>query len=173
MRPFASVVMGGIVTASSVGRASSIGRTLGPVPDVVRERKVAAPPEAVADVIVDLPGWPEWFALHKGWVEDPPAVAEPGVRFRHRVRILGVPAEIEWEVIEVDVPHRFSMKGKGSQRTNASVVFIVEPVDAGSLILIEADVGGLVLRPFKSQLHSWLDPRIERTLDALEARLLA
>lgn len=143
------------------------------MPDVSRQHEVAAPPEAVAAVIVDLPGWPEWFALHKGWVEDPPATTAVGVKFRHRVRILGVPAEMTWEVTEADPPHRFAMKGKGSQRTNAAVAFRIEPSGAGSLIHIDADIGGLVLRPVKSQLRSWLDPRIERTLTALEARALA
>lgn len=141
------------------------------MPDVTREREVAAPPEAVAEVIVDLPRWDEWFALHKGWSQDPPPRAEVGVHFRHRVRILGVPAEITWEVTEVDAPHRFAMKGKGSQRTSAAVRFEVTPVAAGSLISIEADIGGLVLRPVKGQLRSWLDPRIERTLDGIEARI--
>ena len=50
---------------------------------------------------------------------------------------------------------------------------MVEPTDAGSRIHIEADIGGLVLRPVKGQLRGWLDPRIERTLDALESRLAA
>lgn len=141
------------------------------MPDVTREREVAAPPEAIAEVILDLPRWDEWFALHKGWVEDPPPRAEVGVEFRHRVRILGVPADITWKVLEADVPRRFAMKGKGSQRTNAAVSFEVTPVAAGSRISIEADIGGLVLRPVKGQLRSWLDPRVERTLDAIAARV--
>jgi hypothetical protein len=138
------------------------------VPDVARDHEVPAPPEAVSAVILHLPGWPEWFALHKGWVEDPPAVAAVGVRFRHHVRILGVPADITWEVVEADSPRRFAMKGKGSQRTNAFVSFAIEPAGDGSRIHVEAEIGGLVLRPVKGQLRSWLEPRIERTLAALE-----
>jgi hypothetical protein len=143
------------------------------VPDVTRDHDVPAPPEAVAAVIVDLPRWPEWFALHKGWVEDPPPVVRTGVRFRHRMRILGVPADITWEAVEVDSPRRFAMKGKGSQRTNASVVFTVQPSGAGSLIRLEVDIGGLVLKPVKGQLRGWLEPRIERTLAALEVEAQA
>jgi acetyl-CoA C-acetyltransferase len=143
------------------------------VPDVVRDHEVPAPPEAVSAVIVDLPRWPEWFALYKGWVEDPPPAAEAGVRFRHRVRILGVPADITWEVVEAEPPRRFAMKGKGSQRTSAAVSFAIAPSGAGSRVRIEAEIGGLVLRPVKGQLRSWLEPRIERTLTALEAEAQA
>ena len=143
------------------------------MPDVTRTHQVDASPEAVAAVIADLPRWPHWFALHKGWVEDPPAQAAKGVRFRHEVRILGVPADITWEVTEADPPRRYAMKGKGSQRTNAAVTFSVSPEGAGSRIELEADIGGLVLRPVKRQLRSWLEPRIARTLTALEAEAQA
>jgi hypothetical protein len=143
---------------------------VGGVPDVTRDHEVPVPPEAVSAVVQDLPGWPSWFALHKGWVEDPPARAALGVRFRHRVRVLGVPAEMAWEVVELDPPRRFAIKGKGSQRTNATVVVDVVPLDGGrSRIRIEAEIGGLVLRPVKGQLRSWLEPRVQRTLAALEA----
>lgn len=140
------------------------------MPDVIREAEISASPEAITTVIADLPNWPAWFALHKGWIEEPPAVAAVGVTFRHRVRVLGVPAEMTWEVTEAEPPYRFAMRGKGSQRTNAAVTFVVEPSGTGSRVHIEADIGGLVLRPVKGQLRSWLAPRVQRTLDALAAQ---
>lgn len=142
--------------------------------DITREQDVPGTPEQVAEIVTDLERWPEWFALHKGWIGDIPTTARVGVKFKHKVRVLGVPADVEWEVTELDLPRRVVLKGKGSKRTNMQVDFrISERPEGGSRIAIEAQVGGLVLKPVGSQLDSWLDVRIDRTLDRLQELLAA
>ena len=141
--------------------------------DITRQRDVPGTPTQVAGLVADLERWPEWFALHKGWIGDIPGTAAPGVKFKHKVRVLGVPADVTWEVAELDLPRRVVLKGKGSSRTNMAVDFRVEERDGGSTISIEAKVGGLILKPVGAQLDSWLDVRIDRTLDSLEGLLAA
>ena len=140
--------------------------------DITRTRDVPAPPDRVAAFVTDLPRWPEWFALHKGWIGDVPGTAAVGTKFKHKVRILGVPADVTWEVVRLDLPERIVIKGKGSKRTNTEVDFRIEPHDGGSRVILLAKVGGLVLKPVEGQLKGWLDQRVDRTLDSLE-RLLA
>lgn len=140
--------------------------------ELTRTRDVPGTPGEVADLVTDLPRWPEWFALHKGWKGPVPSRAAPGTTFKHDVRILGVPADITWEVVQLDLPGRVVLKGKGSKRTNAEVDFRITEREGGSTVALQAKVGGLVLKPVDSQLKGWLDVRVDRTLDSLE-RLLA
>lgn len=143
------------------------------MPDITRERDVPGTPDQVAALVTDLERWPEWFALHKGWIGDTPDTAAVGVSFKHKVRVLGVPADVTWEVTELDLPRRVVLKGKGSKRTNMQVDFRISERPGGSHLAIEAQVGGLVLKPVGPQLTSWLDVRIDRTLDALDGLLAA
>lgn len=141
--------------------------------DITREHDLTGTPEQVAALVADLERWPEWFALHKGWIGEIPTVAAVGVRFKHKVRVLGVPADVTWEVTELDPPTRFVLQGKGSSRTNMEVDFRIRERAGGSRIALTAQVGGLVLRPVRGQLEGWLDVRVDRTLDGLEALLVA
>lgn len=141
--------------------------------EITRERDVPGTPDEVAALVTDLERWPEWFALHKGWSEDVPSTATVGTRFKHKVRVLGVPADVTWEVVELDVPHRFVLRGKGSKRTSMEVDFRIAARPGGSHITVAAQVGGLVLRPVSGQLASWLDVRVDRTLDRLGDLLAA
>lgn len=139
---------------------------------ITRTRDVAAAPGDVAAFVTDLSRWPEWFALHKGWIGDVPDTARVGTTFKHGVRILGVAADVTWEVVRLDLPERIVLKGKGSKRTSTEVDFRISPAGGGSRVELFAKVGGLVLKPVEGQLEGWLDARVDRTLDALE-RLLA
>ncbi|MCW3041313.1 MAG: hypothetical protein JWM31_3218 [Solirubrobacterales bacterium] len=141
--------------------------------DITLERDVPGTPEQVAALVTDLARWPEWFALHKGWIGDVPTRAAVGVGFKHKVRVLGVPADVTWEVVELQLPERVVLKGKGSKRTSMRVDFRISARPGGSRVAIEAQVGGLVLKPVGAQLDTWLDVRVDRTLDRLEELLAA
>lgn len=143
------------------------------MPDITRARDVPGTPDQVAALVTDLSRWPEWFALHKGWAGDIPQTAAVGVKFKHKVRVLGVPADVTWEVVQLDLPARVVLKGKGSKRTNMEVDFRIEPRDGGSHVIIAAQVGGLALKPVDGQLKRWLDVRVDRTLNSLEGLLAA
>jgi len=138
---------------------------------ISRQIELAAQPEQIGEVLADLPRWPEWFALHKGWVDQVPARAEQGTKFKHRVRILGVPGEIEWKVTEVEFPTRFVLVGKGSNRTGAEIDFKVDPQQQTSLVEFVAQLKGLTLKPFEGMLKPWLEVRAERTVSALRTRV--
>jgi hypothetical protein len=139
--------------------------------EIAKRLELPAPPDRVGEVLVDLPRWPEWFALHKGWVGEPPARAAEGARFTHRVRILGVPGEIAWTVTELDFPARFAIKGKGSSRTGAEIAFEVSPADDGSAVRFVARMTGLALKPFEGIVKPWIEVRAERTVNGLREQL--
>lgn len=140
--------------------------------EIERTTVVAASPDEVAAFVTDLERWPEWFALWKGWSKDvPQGPARKGVRFKHKVRILGVPADVEWEVVEVDLPGTVRLKGKSMSRTSTEVDFRSRAVDGGTEIAVRAKLGGMALIPVKGQLKPWLEARVDRTIDGLQREL--
>ncbi|HYF25175.1 MAG TPA: SRPBCC family protein [Baekduia sp.] len=141
--------------------------------DITRRAEVHGSPHDVVAFVSHLDRWPEWFALHKGWVGDVPSEARVGVRFAHKVRILGVPGEVTWEVAEFDVPRRIVLKGRSMSRTSMEVDFGIDAAPAGSLVAFTAKIKGLALLPVKHQLGPWVEARADRTLEALAALLEA
>lgn len=139
--------------------------------EITRTRDVPGSPDTVAAFVSDLERWPEWFALHKGWSGDIPAEAAPGVKFKHKVRVLGLPGDVTWEVTELDVPGRFVLNGKGPKRTNMLVDFRITPRDGGSAVSFTAAIGGLAVKPIEGRLQDWIEVRADRTLDGLEREL--
>ncbi|MEV4422209.1 SRPBCC family protein [Patulibacter sp. NPDC049589] len=136
--------------------------------EITRTRDVPGTPEEVAAVVADLEGWPGWFALHKGWSGAIPTTSAVGVKFKHKVRVLGVPGEVAWEVTELDVPRRFVLKGKGPSRTSMGIDFRISARDGGSTVSFTATIGGLAIKPIEGRLKTWLEARADRTLDGLE-----
>jgi hypothetical protein len=116
-------------------------------------------------------GWPDWFALHKGWASPVPDRVEVGTRFKHKVRLLGVPGEIEWTVEELVRPWRFHLKGKATSRTAAEIAFTVTPSGGASEVALDAKLTGLAIKPFEGIIRPWLDVRVERTVAGLRGQL--
>lgn len=136
--------------------------------EITRTRDVPGSPQDVAATVADLERWPEWFALHKGWSGPIPTSAEVGVTFKHKVRVLGLPGDVEWRVTELDPPQRFVLTGKGPSRSKMGVDFRVAPREGGSTVAFTATIGGLALKPIEGRLRPWIELRADRTLDGLE-----
>ncbi|PTL59746.1 SRPBCC family protein [Paraconexibacter algicola] len=143
--------------------------------EISQDIDVDATPEEAAALVADLPRWPEWFALHKGWSGDEPTgPAGKGTTFKHRIRVMGVSGDVTWKVAESDPPRRFRLEGKGPSRSNMEVDFRIAPrAGGGSTLSFTAKIGGLALRPFEGQIKPWLMVRVDRTTDALQQLLAA
>jgi hypothetical protein len=139
--------------------------------EIAKRLELAASPEQIGEVLVDLPSWPEWFALHKGWIGEIPPRAARGTKFKHRVRMLGVPGEMEWTVTELEFPRRFAVTGKGTSRTGGEIDFTTTPAANGSTVEFVAKLTGLAIKPFEGMIRPWLEVRAERTVAALRARV--
>ncbi|SDT57292.1 crotonase/enoyl-CoA hydratase family protein [Actinoplanes derwentensis] len=57
--------------------------------------------DRVFAVLVNPARMPDWLLQHAGWVDGPPATFAEGVRFRQRIRLMGVPSEVRWTVTGV------------------------------------------------------------------------
>src|ERR1700739_4730761 len=102
--------------------------------EIVRQFEFDAMPERIGDVLVDLEGWPQWFALHKGWAGPVPTEVAVGTQCKRRGRCLGVPGDIEWPAAELILPSRFRLSGKGMGRTGAEIEFAVSTAGEASRV---------------------------------------
>jgi carbon monoxide dehydrogenase subunit G len=102
-----------------------------------------------------------------------PERAAEGTRFKHRVRFLGVPGEIEWTVTELEFPAHFALRGKGTSRTGAEIDFDVAPHGEGSRVDFAARLKGLAVKPFEGMIKPWIEVRAQRTVAALRDQLVA
>ena len=69
--------------------------------EVVSESiEIAAPIEAVWELVMDPEQLGEWVTIHRSVADAPAGKLVTGSRFRQKLRLKGVPLEVEWEVTE-------------------------------------------------------------------------
>jgi uncharacterized protein YndB with AHSA1/START domain len=99
--------------------------------EVRTEIEIAAPPEAVWDVVMDPARLGDWVSAHKD-VEWEGGELGEGDSFRQTLRLGGMDTGIEWTVVELDRPHRAVWKGAGPARSTAHVVYELRDRDGGT-----------------------------------------
>jgi carbon monoxide dehydrogenase subunit G len=131
--------------------------------------EIPAPPEQVIGTIADFDTWGDWLVIHVGFVGDPPEAPAPGVSFKERVKILGMPGEVEWTVGEVELadPGVIAMDGTGPMGTKMEVKFSVGSEDGGTKVSYDASYGGAALTPLLGQLEKATKQASAETLEKL------
>ena len=115
--------------------------------------EVTASPEEVAEVIGNPSRWPEWLVIHNGFSGNPPDSISEGAQFKQKVKILGMPGEVDWTVTEVDTPSRIVMEGKGPMGTKMKTTFRLEANGDGTHVFYDAEYGGAALTPMLGPLE--------------------
>ena len=107
--------------------------------------QVPAGTEKVWQLAVDLPREAEWNSMHEGFTGDVPEVLGEGSTYKQRVKLMGMPAEIAWEVTEAVPPGRLELKGTGPMGVTAWNRWLIEPDAGGSKITLEMEFSGAAL----------------------------
>jgi hypothetical protein len=104
--------------------------------------QVAAGAEKVWQLAVDLPRQAEWNSMHEGFTGDVPAVLAPGTTYKQRVKLMGMPAEIAWQVAQAEAPGQLELLGDGPMGVKAINHWLIEPSAEGSQITVEMEFSG-------------------------------
>ena len=117
--------------------------------------EIPAPPDQVVGTIADLDSWEDWLVIHVGFGEGKPESVAPGTTFKERVRILGMPGEVEWTVTDMVLsdPGQIAMEGKGPMGTKMEAKFTVASEGEGTKVSYDASYGGAALTPLMGQLE--------------------
>ena len=117
--------------------------------------EIAAPPEQVVGTIADLDTWGDWLVIHAGFSEGKPDTIAPGTKFKERVKILGMPGEVEWTVTDMELsdPGVIAMDGIGPMGTKMEAKFSIASEGEGTKVSYDASYGGAALTPLLGQLE--------------------
>jgi uncharacterized protein YndB with AHSA1/START domain len=132
----------------------------------------AAGPEQVWKLVVDLPRYAEWLTMHEGFTGDVPATLSEGTAYRQRVKLMGMPAEMAWQVTTADEPGRLELAGDGPMGVKAKNRFIIEPAGDGTQITYEMEFAGPALAgPMATMLEKQAGTAAKASLEKFTALL--
>jgi uncharacterized protein YndB with AHSA1/START domain len=101
------------------------------MPGVVSEIELAAPPEAVWEVVMDPHRLGDWVTTHVALGEDTPKELTRGSSFEQTLKVGGPKFHVTWNVVEADRPRRVEWSGDGPGGSSARVVYELEPNEDG------------------------------------------
>jgi carbon monoxide dehydrogenase subunit G len=94
--------------------------------------EIAATPQEVWDVIMDVERTHEWVTIHRRLGRHSGGDLRVGYEMRQTLSLRGVRFDVDWELQEVDEPHRAVWHGRGPARSRARIVDELHAVNAGT-----------------------------------------
>ena len=99
---------------------------------VERSIEIAAPPEAVYEVVMDPARLKEWVTVHKELVHAPNGVLEEGDELAQKLKVAGQGFKVQWRVAKAHRPRDVEWEGRGPMGTKARVSYDLEPREDGT-----------------------------------------
>jgi carbon monoxide dehydrogenase subunit G len=130
--------------------------------------EISAAPAAVWAVLNDPARTGEWVSLHQGYVGEPPAVFDVGTRFTQRASIMGMPADVAWQLTEVEAPVKSVMAGSGPMGISVSNVYTLAPSGSGTAVTWTMEFSGGMVMAVGGQLEGQVSAAQRASLDALK-----
>ncbi|HET7689569.1 MAG TPA: crotonase/enoyl-CoA hydratase family protein [Nocardioidaceae bacterium] len=129
--------------------------------------EVTASSEQVRTFLDDLSRLPDWLTMHAGWRGAPPAAAEEGSSFTQQVKIMGIPAEIDWTVVTA-TEDTISIDGRGPMGLGLRLWFAVRRAPGGARVWVDAGMSG---DPVKGPMGGTVARTVQETMDASLTKL--
>jgi carbon monoxide dehydrogenase subunit G len=108
---------------------------------------IPAPADKVWAAIGDLNVYAQWMTLHSDFPDGVPDTVEPGVSFREKVKIMGMPGDVTWTVADYQEERRIQLDGEGPMGVKLRAVFELEPTGDGTHVSYESEFSGAALAP--------------------------
>ncbi|MCW4355557.1 crotonase/enoyl-CoA hydratase family protein [Hoyosella sp. YIM 151337] len=83
---------------------------------------IAAALDDVLTLMFDFSRYPEWFSVHAGWPDGPPASPATGDRFTQNARVMGTPVRVTW-IVTARTRNGMVLEGSGPLGTRAGLAF--------------------------------------------------
>jgi uncharacterized protein YndB with AHSA1/START domain len=96
------------------------------------ETLIAAPPEAVWDVVMDPTRLGEWVTIHRGVRDVSEGRLHVGFEMNQTIHLRGVNFHVRWELTECDAARRALWEGSGPARSKAHIEYLLRPEDGGT-----------------------------------------
>ena len=129
---------------------------------------IPAPVDKVWGAIADLNVYGQWMTLHADFPDGVPEVLEPGVSFREKVKIMGMPGDVTWTVADFQEGQRIHLDGEGPMGTKLRAVFELEAAGDGTHVAYESEFGGAALTPLLSSIEKEAQKAGDESLQRLK-----
>jgi carbon monoxide dehydrogenase subunit G len=130
---------------------------------------VPAPPEKVWEAVSNLDVYAQWMTLHAGFPDGAPGEMAPGMTYRERVKVMGMPGEVTWTVAELEEQARARLEGEGPMGIKLKAAFLLEPAGDGTRVSYESEFGGAALAalqgPVEKEAQKAGDESLQRLRD--------
>ncbi len=130
--------------------------------------EIAAPVQQTWAVLSDPSRFSSWVDNHLGFVGQPPAAYAPGASFGQRIRVMGMPAEVNWTVKGLEEPKRVVLGGAGPMGIGLTAAYEVAPAAAGSRVDVRFDFSGAAVFAIARQLDSEVGGSLRTSLAKLK-----
>ena len=100
--------------------------------EVTTSIEIAASPQEVWDVVMDVERSHEWVTIHRALNGHSAGDLRVGYEMEQTLCLRGVKFNVDWHIDELDAPHRAVWKGRGPARSRALIVNRLSAVDGGT-----------------------------------------
>jgi acetyl-CoA C-acetyltransferase len=109
------------------------------------------PLERAWEFVSNFEAFPQWFSLHAGFpAGPPPAMGEvgEGTKVTEKIKVMGIPADVDWTVVEWEPPHVVGIDGSGPMGTTMGIRARVERTETGGTRFThESSFSGAAITP--------------------------
>lgn len=99
---------------------------------VERTTHIAAPPQAVYDIVMDPRRLEDWVTIHQHIEGSPPSPLEIGSTLTQCLKLAGTKFNVHWRVVENDPCQRVVWEGRGPVASHARVEYRFDSNDGGT-----------------------------------------
>ncbi len=99
---------------------------------VERSIEIAAPPDAVYDLVMDPSRLGEWVTVHEELLHAPNGVLDEGDELSQKLKVAGRKFKVNWQVSTAHRPRDIEWEGRGPLGTKARVSYDLEPRGEGT-----------------------------------------
>ncbi|SDC81982.1 type II toxin-antitoxin system Rv0910 family toxin [Nocardioides lianchengensis] len=151
-RTLVSVARAAVSTRSGVGAVREGGPDVPPpagleafARQVSATRLLPAPPEVVAEAVLDLDRTADWLTLHAAWRGERPDRLRAGEEFTQQIRLMDIPAQARWSV-EAAGPDGFALRGTGPMGIVIGLWCTLAPAEGGTAVRLDGGLDGAPVR---------------------------
>lgn len=138
------------------------------MPSVKKTVDVAAAPEAAFAIATDTSRFDAWMTVHSGWPQGAPGTPEQGQQFTQKITIMGMPADVNWTVTELE-PMRLVMSGAGPMGAQLEATISAEGSGDGAAVSYESEFsGGGIQGPMGDMVTKTFGAELEKSLERLK-----
>jgi uncharacterized protein YndB with AHSA1/START domain len=138
--------------------------------NVTNTTELPATPDQVWEKLANPSSYKEWLATHAGLADDPGTLTQ-GTTFKEKVKIMGMPGEVNWTVEEAVVNELLVMDGKGPMGTKMRTEFRITNGAGTTTVEYAAEFGGAALGPMMGPLTKESEKAANESLERLKALL--